>query len=251
MRIETADISNKFKFFETYKPAAGEKKQFRITPPRDGVVKLPSPDRDDADAASDVYLDPDVVRGGVDHGADHQQQAALLQNSHTTTKMLSMFRQMEEERNSGQPQFDGKTVNRLISLIKFPLHIPPAGLKPLKRFTPPPDNNRRNLRTGNSESENDCTDDSEEEEEEEDEEDEQQQQNEADRLRNGHDYVRASDKNVDEFLVQAQSAARAKQLRAKFERWESKEILREKDSCAVLLYGEPGDDQSQVETAKE
>lgn len=115
----------------------------------------------------------------------------------------------------------------------------------MKRFTPPPDNNRRNLRQGNSESENDCTDDSEEEEEDEEEEEEDEQH------RNGHDYVRASDKNVDEFLVQAQSAARAKQLRAKFERWESKEILREKDASAVLLYGEPGDDQSQVETAKE
>lgn len=112
----------------------------------------------------------------------------------------------------------------------------------MKRFTPPPDNNRRQLRTGNSESENDCTDESEEDDEEEEEEENHH---------NGHDYVRASDKNVDEFLVQAQSAARAKQLRAKFERWESKEILRKKDASAVLLYGEPGDDQSQVETAKE
>lgn len=120
-----------------------------------------------------------------------------------------------------------------------------AGLKPLKRFTPPPDNNRR-LRTGNSESENDCTDSEEEDDEEEEEEENEQDE----QHRNGH-YVRASDKNVDEFLVQAQSAARAKQLRAKFERWETKEILREKDASSVLLYGEPGDDQSQVETAKE
>lgn len=114
VRIETADISNKFKFFETYKPAAGEKKQFRITPPREGVVKLPSPDRDDdgyePDAATDVYVDPDVVRNGGRRAADQelQQQAALLQNSHTTTKMLSMFRQMEEDRNSSQPQYDGR-----------------------------------------------------------------------------------------------------------------------------------------------
>lgn len=107
VRIETADISNKFKFFETYKPAAGEKKQFRITPPREGVVKLPSPDRE-PDAASDVYIDPDVVRSsGNSDQVEHQQQAALLQNSHTTTKMLSMFRQMEEDRNSNQPQFEG------------------------------------------------------------------------------------------------------------------------------------------------
>lgn len=108
VRIETADISNKFKFFETYKPAAGEKKQIRITPPREGVVKLASPDRE-SDAANEVYIDPDVVRGGeANDQVENQQQAALLQNSHTTTKMLSMFRQMEEDRNNeSQQQFDG------------------------------------------------------------------------------------------------------------------------------------------------
>jgi len=39
-QIETADIVSKFKFFETYKPEKQEKKQFRITPPRDGVAKV-------------------------------------------------------------------------------------------------------------------------------------------------------------------------------------------------------------------
>lgn len=38
--IETADISNRFKFFETYKPEESKKKEFRITPPREGVVKV-------------------------------------------------------------------------------------------------------------------------------------------------------------------------------------------------------------------
>lgn len=38
--IETADISNKFKFFETYRPEEKKKKEFRITPPREGVVKV-------------------------------------------------------------------------------------------------------------------------------------------------------------------------------------------------------------------
>lgn len=95
IKIETADITNKFKFFETYKPAAGEKKQFRITPPRDGVVKEQSPDR------SDIYIDPDIVRAG-----ESVEDPTILQNSHTTTKMLSMFRQMEEVRNE-TPQHDG------------------------------------------------------------------------------------------------------------------------------------------------
>jgi hypothetical protein len=41
--IETAAVSSKFKFFETYKPNEKEKRQFRITPPRDGVVKVRDP----------------------------------------------------------------------------------------------------------------------------------------------------------------------------------------------------------------
>lgn len=94
-KIETADISNKFKFFETYKPAIGEKKQFRITPPRDGVVKESSPD------CADIYIDPDVARAG-----ETVDDPAILQNSNTTTKMLSMFRQMEETRNDSQ-HYDG------------------------------------------------------------------------------------------------------------------------------------------------
>ncbi|CAG5101701.1 Protein of unknown function [Cotesia congregata] len=39
IQVETSDISNKFKFFETYKEPEKERKQFRITPPRDGQVK--------------------------------------------------------------------------------------------------------------------------------------------------------------------------------------------------------------------
>ena len=121
------------------------------------------------------------------------------------------------------------------------------GLKPLKRFTPPPDNNHR-IRNGNSESDHDYTDSDYDDDDEYDDEDEEEQEEEEEEVRNG-DYVKSSDKNVDEFLLQAQSAARAKQLRAKFERWESKEISREQNNSSVMLYD--GEDQSQVETAKE
>lgn len=38
--VETAEVSSKFKFFETYKPPAVIKKQFRITPPREGQIKV-------------------------------------------------------------------------------------------------------------------------------------------------------------------------------------------------------------------
>lgn len=38
--VKTADISNRFKFFETYKEPEKQRKQFRITPPRDGQTKV-------------------------------------------------------------------------------------------------------------------------------------------------------------------------------------------------------------------
>lgn len=154
VRIETADISNKFKFFETYRPAAGEKKQFRITPPRDGVVKLPSPERDDDDEDyddDDDYEDDDVdgnddanrtlgdadaalaAENGSNNGnnngrrrglrqnrRDKQRDPIMLQNSSTTTKMLSMFRQMEEERNE-QQHFDGDYLRHRYVSLAYPV----------------------------------------------------------------------------------------------------------------------------------
>lgn len=40
VHVETSEISNKFKFFESYKEPEKQRKQFRITPPRDGQVKV-------------------------------------------------------------------------------------------------------------------------------------------------------------------------------------------------------------------
>ena len=40
IQVETSDISNKFRFFETYREPEKTRKQFRITPPRDGQVKV-------------------------------------------------------------------------------------------------------------------------------------------------------------------------------------------------------------------
>ena len=118
-------------------------------------------------------------------------------------------------------------------------------MKPLKRFTPPPHNNNRRTRNGISESENDYSESDEEERYENDD----VADEEAQHTRSNGDCVRASDKSVDEFLQQSQSAARAKELRAKFESWESKEIIREQNNSSVILYD--GDDQSLVESAKE
>lgn len=40
--VKTADIQQRFKFFETYKEPEQKKKEFRITPPREGQVKVNS-----------------------------------------------------------------------------------------------------------------------------------------------------------------------------------------------------------------
>lgn len=194
VQIKTADVSSKFKFFETYKPTENEKKPFRITPPRDGVVKVPTTEDEEVN---------DINKRQNGNGyIDASAKAA--QKSSTTTKMLSVFRQMEEAERNQQTD---------------------DGLKPLKCFTPPADDGRR-FASRNSESGSEYTDSEEDDEDEEDE--------------TGDQPAR----NVDEALQQAQAAARAKQLRAKFERWETKEIQKEQ----TQLYD--GEDQSQVESTK-
>lgn len=204
VKIQTADISTKFKFFETYKPEQNEKKTFRITPPRDGVVKLPAPEDDEVSGIN------------LKQNGNTYTDAKAAQKSSTTTKMLSVFRQMEvAERH--QPTEEG--------------------LKPLKCFTPPADGGRRfDDRGSESGSEGSGSEEDDDEEEE-------------DEPVNNPNYVRSSDRNVDEALQQAQAADRAKQLRAKFERWESKEIKREQNNSSVQLY-EGEDADSQTETTK-
>ncbi|XP_074103874.1 uncharacterized protein LOC141530585 isoform X1 [Cotesia typhae] len=173
IHVETSDISNKFKFFETYKEPEKERKQFRITPPRDGQVKVNSPERE-------IYRDPDVIR--ADDKVDQ------LVHTDTTKKMLSIFRQMEEKATKEDV---------------------PDGPKPLKRFTPPPEDKYAKLTASDTDEEEDG-----EEEEEDGNEDITEEE------RRNPNYVRASDKMEDEFLKNAQNAANAKTLRAKFEQWE-------------------------------
>lgn len=194
VKIKTADISNKFKFFETYKPSSTEKKPFRITPPREGVVQQA------IDAAQDDEADGVAPNNGPEY-IDASRKAA--QRSSTTTKMLSVFRQMEDDVRHN------RTDN--------------VGLKPLKDFTPPPDGGRRFF---DRQSDSECSgsdDDASEDEEDSD---------------GGNNPRRP----IDEALQQAQAAARAKHLRAKFEKWEQEEIKREQER------GYDGEDQSQIDT---
>ncbi|XP_026301395.1 uncharacterized protein LOC409665 isoform X21 [Apis mellifera] len=170
VQVETSDISNKFKFFESYKEPEKQRKQFRITPPRDGQVKMDSPERE-------IYRDPDVVR------ADDRVNEVV--HTDTARKMLSIFRQMEE--NACKKEL-------------------PNGPKPLKCFTPPPEDKYAKATASDSEQDED--------------EDGEETEGEDSGEERDPNYVRASDKVEDEFLKQAQNAARAKTLCAKFEHWE-------------------------------
>ncbi|KAK0087537.1 hypothetical protein PV325_000787 [Microctonus aethiopoides] len=164
VQVQTSDISNKFKFFETYKEPEQQRKQFRITPPRDGQVKMNSPERE-------IYRDPDVVR--ADDRLDN------IVHTDTTKKMLSIFRQMEEKATKEDV---------------------PDGPKPLKRFTPPPEDKYAKATASDSE-----------------------EDGEEDGIESGADSEEERNPNYveDEFLKQAQNAAKAKTLRAKFEQWET------------------------------
>lgn len=164
-----------------------------------------------------MYRDPLIARNEIKNEQDETLE--LAEKSHTTSKMLSMFRQME-----------GKKEQR------------PVGPKPLKRFTPPPDNDRR--LTPNEDSGPEYSDSEEEEEECEEEMTESEEEQDP-------NYVKSSHKNVDEFLKAAQSAERAKQLREKFEKWEKNEIKKEMNSSSVNLYEPTTEaDEGQMETAK-
>ncbi|TMW47402.1 hypothetical protein DOY81_007519, partial [Sarcophaga bullata] len=173
VKIETSEISEKFKFFETYHKPECKKRVFRITPPREGVVKMPSPDE---------YLNKDSVK-------EVSPDRNIIVHSRTTSMMLNKFREMEKNpqgANNDSP-------------------------KPLKSFTPPPDGNRRLYVEQNSDEYDSNYDD---DDDDDDEEDEGSEMDDADDYYNNHSSYLPK---VDEALREAQQAARAKQLRFKFE----------------------------------
>ncbi|XP_017062051.1 uncharacterized protein LOC108101971 isoform X2 [Drosophila ficusphila] len=122
VKVATEELSERFKFFETYSPAENKKKQFRMTPPREGVVKMPTPDSD-----TDVLEQTSSFNDNV------------LQQTKTTSTILSKFREIEKHKidNSNEE--------------KKP--------KPLKCFTPPPEiGNRFNASDSEEESDSDSDD---------------------------------------------------------------------------------------------
>ncbi|XP_049881776.1 uncharacterized protein LOC126377844 isoform X2 [Pectinophora gossypiella] len=196
VHIETRDISDRFKFFETYKPES-KRKEFRMTPPRQlQRAKSPSPE---------VYVDPGVARGGG--GAD----TAAAADRHTASRMISVFRQMEQHQHH---------------------HDDDQGPKPLKRFTPPP--------PGES---NHHGDTSEEEEYSSEGEYEEDSEDERRRL-----YFEARER--DEALKQAQQLARTTSFRDRFEKWSESEPQRSPSNVVIERQYDDDDGESQLETAK-
>ncbi|CAH0391355.1 unnamed protein product, partial [Bemisia tabaci] len=129
-----------------------------------------SPDRE-------IVRDPNVVR--ADDPVSNEADNALMK-SQTTSKMLSIFRQMEEAKD---------TV--------------PDGPKPLKRFTPPPDYKEK---------------DSESEEEESEEEEEEEESEEE--LVNGNIIRASDQIEDEFLQQSRKAAVRARALKEKFEHWE-------------------------------
>lgn len=70
---------------------------------------MPSPDQDSEH------------KNGTKDVDNPEDDSAIAAKSHTASKMLSLFRQMEEKKHTSVD----------------------TGPKPLKRFTPPPDENKR------------------------------------------------------------------------------------------------------------
>ncbi|XP_076254478.1 uncharacterized protein LOC143192762 isoform X19 [Rhynchophorus ferrugineus] len=192
--IYESEISKKSRslFLELDATASKPPQISPVSPPKLEVKKA----RETETPEREIYRDPDVVRS-----EEYIDDSKIAQETHTASKMLNKFRQMEEN-FSREPE--------------------PTGPKPLKCFTPPPEPSKPE-----SQSEGEESSEYEEEEEEE------------------VDYAG----KLPEDIIEAQKAARAKQLRAKFEKWEANEIKKEQQS-SVNIAEEVGEEQSQIESTR-
>ncbi|BFG06632.1 uncharacterized protein DMAD_13612 [Drosophila madeirensis] len=190
VKVTTAELSERFNFFEQFRPIENEKRQFRMTPPREGVVKLPTPDSD-AD-----LLDTKKAKSFND---------TVLQKTQTASNILNKFRELEGKRADDVDK--------------------PKKPNPLKCFTPPPENIAYSDKSESEEDQNSEDDES--------------------------DFEKDTPKSScsDQALKEAQIAARAKQLRAKFEKWQINEIERELSEGRIYIYSQQVSNDS-LESAK-
>nr|XP_023021856.1 LIM domain and actin-binding protein 1 isoform X3 [Leptinotarsa decemlineata] len=190
-----SEISKKSRslFLELDANASKAPQMSNVTIPKQNVKTARETDTPERE----IYHDPEVVRA-----EDTIDDSIIAKKTHTTSKMLNKFRQMEEENLTKEQE--------------------PLSPKPMKSFTPPPELPR---------TENESADEQDSGSEEESE---------------GQDQM--DNQNLPEDLLEARRAARATQLRAKFEKWEQQEIRRE-ESQAVNI-GEEGGDESQIESTR-
>lgn len=202
--IDTKDLQKKFEFFEKYK------EQDHRSPKRATNTMVTK------------FKDTSAVKEMFENTGTHSEVArqesqdegqSVARESHTTKKMLNIFREIESGADK-RPHNDGP--------------------RPLKAFTPPPDGGRRLYDNGDGPQGNNHQDGgADEEEEEEDEEGgvtdnsdiESEDEEELKKRIGGTRYD-------DEVLQQAKQEARAQKLRAKFERWESEQIKLEQQAAA-------------------
>ncbi|XP_017130786.1 uncharacterized protein LOC108148311 isoform X1 [Drosophila elegans] len=182
VKVTTEELTERFKFFETYSPTENTKKKFRITPPREGVVMLPTLDSDTEGPVQSSLFNDNV-----------------LQKTKTTSKILSKFREIEEQKMNDK--------------------IKERNPKPMKCFTPPPE-------SGNTFNRSDSEEETDSESGQNSDDDEKDFENVTPNI------------SKDQSLCEAQNAARAKQLRAKFEKWQINEIERELNEGRVNVYSE-------------
>ncbi|KAH8236295.1 hypothetical protein KR032_000897, partial [Drosophila birchii] len=198
IKVNTEELTERFKFFEQFRPVERERHIFRITPPREGVVRI------DSDADTDISSFTKQTSIAED----------ILLKTKTTSTILNKFREMEQNKIS-----DNK------DRMKQP--------KPLKSFTPPPEAEiNEYLRNINSDLED----------EESFSEDEETNTN--DGSDDDKEHV-----STDQTLQEAKIAARAKQLCAKFEKWQADEIQRELKENREDVYSQLISSDS-IESAK-
>ncbi|XP_012529164.2 uncharacterized protein LOC105832605 isoform X3 [Monomorium pharaonis] len=205
--VIAAGISRKSRSLFLELDATAAKTARPVTPVHSKTpTEIPRRARDMNSPDREIYRDPDVVR------ADDRVDEVV--HTDTARKMLSIFRQMEE--NACKEEL-------------------PEGPKPLKRFTPPPEDKYAKATASDSD-------------EGEDEDGEESDGNDSAEERDPN-YVRSSDKVEDEFLKQAQNAARAKTLRAKFEHWEETDGKISNHNIAEMEMAQGTGDQASIESA--
>ncbi|XP_017022587.1 LIM domain and actin-binding protein 1 isoform X2 [Drosophila kikkawai] len=203
LTVATEELTERFKFFEQFRPVENKKHIFRITPPREGVVRI------DTDTDTDILSSTKKTSIAED----------ILMKTKTTSTILNKFREMEN-----------------FKILEKNDKIKQA--KPMKCFTPPPE--AENFTNNKSDSEDeDIFSEDEETNTNEDSDDDKGSESEN---------VRKSC-NQDQALQEAKNAARAKQLRAKFEKWQDNEIQRELKEDREDVYSQLISSDS-IESAK-